>query len=175
MSTNLTSLFSAHRYVEENQFVTLPERILVMGLKVVAFVSFVTGLYYFPRLLLGPLPPTACAGITLFTITGEFFITATHNELFFFRILLSFVWKNVGTLDDSLIMRFLLVANSILAGHFAAGHYLVDSYKKPFYIICVGANPNRFEETAMPAKASLKRIKPDMQLTLFLPGCNGQR
>ena len=34
-----------------------------MGLEVVAFVmSFVTGLYYFPRLLLGPLPPHGVCG-----------------------------------------------------------------------------------------------------------------
>ena len=121
-------------------------------LKAIALVSFVMGFYYFPRLVLGPLPPSVCAGLTLFSITGEFFITATINEIFFFRILLAFIWKNVGLLDDFFIMRFLLVANSLLAGHFAAGHYLVDSYKKPSYIICVGANPNKFEETTMPVK-----------------------
>ena len=67
-------------------------------------------------------------------------------------MLLTYIWKNVGCLDDKFIIRFLLGLNAVLSGHITAGQFMVGKLENAFFITCLGANPANFVQPGTPLK-----------------------
>ena len=118
----------------------LSDRIFGLGFFFFIISSLVNVVNTLNRLIIGPLPIIYCSIVVILFEFFELFLILSLNWYMFSRLLMGYIWKNVGYLNDDFILFFIFLINTLLGVYVGAIILFLDAHKNPFYILCVGHN-----------------------------------
>ena len=104
-------LWSLSNMLEENQFASIMDRLLANICRILHFAIHIIPNVVLLRYLAGPFSPGLCNAMNLGAFGVSLSIIIFVNEMYFFRLLFSSVWKNVGMLAEDFVLFFVKVIN----------------------------------------------------------------
>ena len=143
------------KHVLDSPMVILSERIFGLGFVPFIMSSVVNVVNMLTRLIVGPLPDIYCTATVILFEFFEFFIVLSLNWFMLSRLLMGYVWKNVGYLNEEFILFSIFLINTILGLYVGAIILFLGAYKNPIYIVCRGHNPADYHDIFIPHKIIL--------------------